>query len=67
MQILASYNDRATDKQNIDKAVIKLKRISRDYKTPVVAISSFNRANYRKTFKKYNQKKSLYVCTRIFC
>lgn len=49
LQILAPYNDRATDKQNIDKAVIKLKRISRGYKTPVVAISSFNRANYRET------------------
>ena len=46
LQILAPYNDRASDKQNTDKAVLELKRISRDYKIPVVAISSFNRDNY---------------------
>lgn len=46
LQILAPYNERATDKQNTDKAVMELKRISRDYKTPVIGISSFNRANY---------------------
>jgi replicative DNA helicase len=46
LQILAPYNDRATDKQNTDKAVMELKRISRDFKTPVLAVSSFNRANY---------------------
>lgn len=46
LQILAPYDSRATDKANIDKAVVELKRISRDYKTPVIAISSFNRANY---------------------
>ena len=47
LQILAPYNERFTDKQNTDKAVMELKRISRDYKTPVIGISSFNRANYR--------------------
>ena len=46
VQILAPYDVRATDKQNTDKAVLELKRISRDYKTPVIAISSFNRASY---------------------
>ena len=46
LQIIAPYNDRATDKQNTDKAVLELKRISRDYKLPVIAISSFNRMNY---------------------
>ena len=47
MQILAPHNERATDKQNTDKAVLELKRISRDYKLPVIGISSFNRENYR--------------------
>ena len=47
LQIIAPYNDRATDKQNTDKAVLELKRISRDYKIPVIAISSFNRMNYK--------------------
>lgn len=46
LQILAPYDMRASDKQNTDKAVLELKRLSRDLKTPVVAISSFNRANY---------------------
>ena len=47
IQILAPYSDRATDKQNTDKAVMELKRISRDFKTAVIGISSFNRANYK--------------------
>ena len=47
LQILAPHNEHATDKQNTDKAVLELKRISRDFKTPVIGISSFNRANYR--------------------
>jgi len=47
LQILAPYSERATDKQNTDKAVMELKRISRDFKTPVIGISSFNRANYK--------------------
>lgn len=46
LQILAPADVRATDKQNTDKAVIELKRISRDFKIPVMAISSFNRENY---------------------
>jgi replicative DNA helicase len=36
-----------TDKQNTDKAVLELKRISRDYKIPVIGVCSFNRANYK--------------------
>ena len=46
LQILAPHSERATDKQNTDKAVMELKRISRDFKTPVIAISSFNRQSY---------------------
>jgi len=38
---------RATDKQNTDKAVMELKRISRDFKLPLIAVSSFNRQNYK--------------------
>lgn len=48
LQILTPSNDRASDKQNTDKAVVELKRISRDYDTPVMAISSLNRENYSK-------------------
>ena len=46
LQILAPYNDRASDKQNTDKAVLELKRISRDYKLPIIGVSSLNRENY---------------------
>jgi replicative DNA helicase len=47
LQILAPFDVRATDKQNTDKSVLELKRISRDNKIPVIAISSFNRENYK--------------------
>jgi replicative DNA helicase len=46
IQILAPYNERYSDKQNTDKAVLELKRLSRDYQTPVIGISSLNRASY---------------------
>ena len=47
VQILAPADVRATDKQNTDKAVLELKRISRDFKIPVLGISSFNRTSYK--------------------
>lgn len=46
LQIIAPTDMRATDKQNTDKAVLELKRLSRDYEIPVIGISSFNRDNY---------------------
>lgn len=46
LQIIAPADIRATDKQNTDKAVLELKRLSRDYSIPVIGISSFNRENY---------------------
>ncbi len=46
IQILAPVDIRATDKQNIDKIVLELKRLSRDFGISVLCISSFNRDNY---------------------
>jgi len=48
LQILAPNlaDARATDKQNVDRAVHALKCLSRDTKTSIIAISSFNRDNY---------------------
>lgn len=46
LQILAPSNEHFSDKQNTDKAVKELKWLSRDYKLPIIAISSFNRDNY---------------------
>lgn len=47
IQILAPYDMRSTDKQNMDKAVLELKRLSRDEKLTVIGISSFNRESYK--------------------
>lgn len=49
LQIIAPHNEKMSDKQNTDKAVLELKRISRDFKIPVIGISSFNRASYSNT------------------
>ena len=46
LQILEPYSEKKTDKQNTDKNVTELKRLSRDYQIPVIGISSFNRENY---------------------
>lgn len=46
LQILAPISERATDKQNTDKATLALKRLSRDHSLSIWAISSFNRENY---------------------
>lgn len=52
LQILAPYKDpeaptrNLTDKQATDKNVLELKRISRDFNIPVIAVSSLNRASY---------------------
>ena len=46
VQILAPFDVRASDKQNTDKAVLELKRISRDFSIPIIGISSLNRESY---------------------
>lgn len=46
IQLLAPAEPRATDKQNMDKNISELKRISRDYSIPMIGISSINRASY---------------------
>lgn len=58
LQILAPADVRATDKQNIDKAVLELKRLSRDKGIPVIAISSFNRENYTQAVSMTSFKES---------
>ncbi len=45
LQLLAPYDPRASDQRNLDKAVLELKRVSRDYKTPVLVISSLEGKN----------------------
>ncbi|SDH43261.1 DnaB-like helicase C-terminal domain-containing protein [Desulfosporosinus hippei] len=45
-QLLKPINSRMIEKQAVDYNVSELKRISRDYDIPIIAISSFNRTNY---------------------
>ena len=65
LQLIAPYEVRATDKQNTDKAVLELKRISRDYKIPVFGISSFNRENYKSVVSMVAFKESGRLCHAI--
>lgn len=46
LQIMAKPDMHCTDKQAVDINTLELKRISRDFKTPVIAVSSVNRSNY---------------------
>lgn len=46
MQLIRANDIRMTDKQKLDDVTTQLKQISRDYDTPVIAISSLNRENY---------------------
>lgn len=46
MQLLTPMSERASDKQNMDRAVLELKRITRDKEISIIAISSFNRGSY---------------------
>lgn len=46
LQLLAPIDPHFTDKQNTDKNVLELKRLSRELEIPIIAISSLNRANY---------------------
>lgn len=46
LQTLAPYYETLSDKQAIDKNILELKRLSRDFNTPVFVISSLNRESY---------------------
>lgn len=60
-QAIAPNDYRATDKQNTDKAVLEAKRISRDFKLTIMAISSFNRDSYNVevSMKSYKESGSI--------
>ena len=46
LQIIAPVDVHCTDKQNLDRIVCALKKLSRTYSLTILAISSFNRENY---------------------
>lgn len=58
LQIIAPADPRGNDKQNTDTAVFELKELSRDLKTAVFAISSFNRDNYKEPVNMASFKES---------
>ncbi len=57
LQVIKPIDPRQSEKQHIDQVVLELKRISRDFNIPVVAVSSFNRANYNTqvTFESFKE------------
>jgi replicative DNA helicase len=64
LQILASESGR-TDKQSVDKNILELKRLSRDFNIAMVIISSFNRSGYASDvdFKSFKESGSIeYSC-----
>lgn len=58
LQILQGENSRDTDKTKTDKNVTELKRLSRDYKTPIIAVSSVNRSSYNEPISMESFKES---------
>lgn len=46
IQLLKPADVRATDKQNMDFNMLTLKQISRDFKAPLIGISSYSRTGY---------------------
>lgn len=71
VQLLAPPLDQpmyATDKRAMDKAMMELKRLSRDCHIPVIAISSFNRSSYKAqaTFESFKESGNLEYSTDIF-
>ena len=58
LQILAPFDLKMTDKQNTDRNITELKRMSRDFGLPVVGISSFNRESYQEPVSMKSFKES---------
>ena len=58
LQILAPFNTKMTDKQNTDRNITELKRLSRDSDIPVIGISSFNRESYKQPVSMASFKES---------
>ena len=48
LQVLHPLNPRESEKQQTDKNILELRRLAREFETPVVVLSSLNRAGYKK-------------------
>ena len=58
VQILRPIDQRMSDKQAVDYNVMELKRISRDFKIPIIGISSLNRMSYTQAISMTSFKES---------
>ena len=58
VQILRPLDPRMSDKQAVDYNVMELKRISRDFKIPIIGISSLNRQSYKEKISMTSFKES---------
>lgn len=58
LQMIAPYSERMTERMNTDRNITELKRISRDFKLPLIAISSVARGNYNKSMSEESYKES---------
>ena len=58
VQILRPLDSRMSDKQAVDYNVMELKRISRDFKIPIIGISSLNRQSYKEKISMTSFKES---------
>ena len=58
VQILRPHDPRMSDKQSVDYNVMELKRISREFKIPIIGISSLNRQSYTQKISMTSFKES---------
>lgn len=58
LQILRSPDPHMTDKQAVDYNVFRIKQLSRDFKIPVIALSSMNRTSYADVINMASLKES---------
>lgn len=58
LQIITPTSDKLTEKQSTDQIVKRLKQISRDFKIPILAISSLNRESYKSPISMQSFKES---------
>ena len=67
LQLLAPLDVRASDKQNMDRATLELRRIARDYHCPVIVISSFNRSSYNQkvNFGSFKESGAIEYCADV--
>lgn len=67
LQLIAPYDPRASDKQNMDRITLELRRIARDFHCPVLVISSFNRNNYSQkvSYSSFKESGSIEYCADV--